>query len=67
MSGIEDADQVIEDILGNRIAVETITSGAARVTIYGDDDETERAVLLLSPEDAQKIADAVREACSGTI
>jgi hypothetical protein len=54
-------DFAMEDVAGNRITVETVTSAAARVTIQDDDDKPlSIASALITPEDADTLADAVR-------
>jgi hypothetical protein len=59
------------DNVGNRVTVEVLTSGVAVLTIYDDDPgpmsvakTPTTARLMITPEAAQELADAVRRACT---
>lgn len=51
------------DVTGNPVTVDIITSGAARVTVHDDNDQPTGS-MLLTADDAQQLADAVRRACA---
>ncbi|WP_084963353.1 hypothetical protein [Thermoactinospora rubra] len=52
--------------VGRRITVSAVSSGAAELTVYDDDEKPMTiASALIAPENAQALADAVRRACRG--
>ncbi|MEV7805027.1 hypothetical protein AB0O28_18960 [Microbispora sp. NPDC088329] len=54
-----------EDVNGNRVTIEPVTSAVALLRVYDYDAQPpQTATVLIGPEDAQRLADAVRLACS---
>ena len=55
------AEHVFEDPVGNQLVVEALTCGTAVVRLI--QQEGEQPCVIITPDEAQKVADAVRAAC----
>jgi hypothetical protein len=57
------AEYAFIDPVGNRLTVETLTGRTAVIRLAWA--EGEQPCVIVTPDEAQEIADAVREACGG--